>query len=69
MERIEMTCRASIYFWLNRKAADLRYAIRRWEHNHRIMGRETLASICHFMQKKLMSVVLWTYMKYNKEME
>lgn len=68
-KRRTMTCRASIHCWLNHKAADIRYDLRRWEHNHRIMGRVVRANICHFMQMKLRLFVFWTYKKYLKEME
>ena len=60
---------ASVLSWLNHKAADLRYAVKRREYEARIFDHKIMQRIYHFIQMKLKSIVNGSYKLYLKCME
>lgn len=60
---------ASVLAWLNHKAADLRYTIKRREYEARVFDRTFEQRTYHFIQMKLKSIVNGSYKLYIKCME
>lgn len=60
---------ATALAWLNHKAANLRYSIKRREYEARVFDRTFKQCIYHFIQMKLKSIVNGSYKLYLKCME